>query len=433
LTRHTSLALFAALTAVTVILMAGTFGIPGSAGTASAVTRTDPAGDPPGDFANQRPRNAFGPYGGGLALTPPMGWNGYNRYSRDVTDGIVRSMARALVASGLSRAGYTYVNLDGGWDKLERAPDGELQPDPRKFPHGIAPLAAYVHALGLRFGIYTSIGYRNCAGTTAGSYGHYEQDARTFARWGIDYVKADWCWVPTRKYPDMSHAAISELLAREFGAALLSSGRRIVLDLNDWSDQPPSGRSRGLGNMWRSAPDIRDTYTSMVSNFTRNLAYYTSASPDRWNDPDMLEVGNGGMTATEYRAMFSLWAEMAAPLIAGNDLTRMGPQTLAILSNQAIIAVDQDPLGSQGRPVMDHKGLWVLTKPLANGGRAIVLFNQTNRQQPIFTSVADIGLTGSDHYLLTDLWSGALTSTTGDIGAVVPAHGVVMLTVTPQT
>jgi alpha-galactosidase len=416
---------------VTVVLIAGTFGLPASNGTPSIASARSDAPTAETSFINHIARDLYPQYGSGLAATPPMGWNGYNRYSRSVTDPIVRAMARELVASGLSRLGYRYVNLDGGWDQLDRAPNGELQPDKRKFPYGIAPLAAYVHSLGLKFGIYTSVGYRNCAGTSAGSYGHYEQDAQTFASWGVDYVKADWCWIPSRRYPNMSHVSMSQVLARQLGAALAASGRSMVLDLNDWSDRPPSGRPRDLGNMWRTASDIRDTYVSMLSNFKRNVAFYHASSRDHWNDPDMLEVGNGGMTATEYRTMFTLWAEMAAPLIAGNDLTHMSPQTLSILSNQAVIAVDQDPLGAQGRPVTDHDGLWVLTKPLVSGDPVIVLFNETNRQATISTTASAVGAAGAQGYLLTNLWSGAVTTTTADISAPVPPHGVVMLTVTP--
>ena len=430
MTRRTSLTLFAVLTAVTVVLAANTLDLSARADTAAAASRTNVPLEGLSDPLKHYP---YAPYGEGLAATPPMGWNGYNRFSRSVTDELVRAMARTLITSGLSRAGYTYVNLDGGWDLLARAPDGELQPDPSKFPHGIAALAAYVHSLGLRFGIYTSVGMRNCAGTSAGSYGHYEQDAATFAAWGVDYVKADWCWIPSHEYPHMSHLRMSQVLARELGKALLATGRSIVLDLNDWSDQPPAGRTRGLGNIWRSAPDIRDSYASMVMNFTRTIAFYTVAQRNHWNDPDMLEIGNGGMTPTEYRAMFSLWAEMAAPLIAGNDLTRMSPQTLAILSNEAVIAVDQDPLGGQGYPVSNAHGLWVLSKQLASGDRAVVLFNETNRAAAISTTVAAVGLSGSDRYVLTDLWTGAVTSTSGAISAEVPAHGAVMLTVTPQS
>jgi alpha-galactosidase len=280
----------------------------------------------------------------GLARTPPMGWNGYNHFSRNVTASIVETEARAIVASGMKAAGYTYVNLDGGWDLLQRGAAGQLQPDPANFPAGIKPLADYVHSLGLKFGIYTSIGAENCAGTSAGSYGHYAQDAKTFASWGVDYVKVDWCDVPTQNYPGMTQTQVAQMLGTQMRDALAATGRPMVFDYNvnrlcpddcsDWT------WGAGVANLWRTAPDISDHYTTMVRNFTDDVQQYAYAGPGGWNDPDMLEVGNGGMTTTEYQSMFSLWAEMAAPLIAGNDLTTMSATIRAILTNRQVIAVD---------------------------------------------------------------------------------------------
>src|SRR5436305_3165110 len=179
------------------------------------------------------PRDPSGPYGDGLAVTPPMGWNGYNHFHHAVTADTVRAMARVLVTSGMKALGYTYVNLDGGWDLPKRSADGELVPDPKKFPQGIGPVAGYVHALGLKFGIYASAGLKNCARTSAGSYGHYVQDADTFASWGVDYVKLDWCDIPFGDYAGVDHAVLGSHLARQFGEAILATGRRMMLDLND--------------------------------------------------------------------------------------------------------------------------------------------------------------------------------------------------------
>jgi alpha-galactosidase len=362
----------------------------------------------------------------GLATAPPMGWNGFNRFYVHVDAAIVEAAARALIASGMKAAGYVYVNLDGGWGLRERNADGTLQPDPHKFPLGIRAVADYVHSLGLRFGIYTSAGIRNCAGTSAGSYGHYWQDAATFASWNIDYLKLDWCEVPYRDFPDMSHEQVGQLLATEMGDALSATGRPIVYDVNGRPDGLPWRWARRMANMWRTTPDIQDRYASMVFNFAHNVSHFDAAGPNGWNDPDMLEVGNGGMSAAEYRSEFSLWAEMAAPLIAGNDLTKMSPMTQSILTNEAVIAIDQDRMGLQGYAVASEGGHWVLTKPLANSDRAVVLFNEMDKPATITTSVAQVGLRGGLDYLLVDLWNGAASDTTDVISAVVPAHGVVM-------
>jgi alpha-galactosidase len=383
----------------------------------TALTTTSRDGD---DVAMLAPGPA------GLALTPPMGWNGFNRFYIKVDESTVEAAARALVASGMKAAGYVFVNLDGGWDLRVRDVRHDLQPNPAKFPRGIGPVADFVHSLGLKFGIYTSAGTMNCASTSAGSYGHYQQDASAFASWGVDYLKVDWCHIPYNDFPRMTHRQVSVMLAMQMRQALASTGRPIVYDVNNWTDEQPWTWAKGVGQLWRTTPDIHDRYPSLLLNFTHNVSHFGQAGPGGWNDPDMLEIGNGGMTATEYQSQLSLWAEMAAPLIAGNDLTRMSAITHGILTNQAVIAVDQDPLGLQGYPVASAGGHWVLTRPLANGDRAVVLFNQTDKPATIFTSVSQVGLATGPQYVLIDLWSGAGSPTVGGISAIVPAHGVVM-------
>jgi alpha-galactosidase len=380
----------------------------------------------------------------GVARTPPMGWNGYNHFSRNVTASVVETEARTIVSSGMRADGYTYVNLDGGWNLLQRNGDGQLQPDPAKFPDGIKAVAAYVHSLGLKFGIYASAGTTNCAGTAAGSYGHYRQDAETFAAWGVDYVKFDYCAIPYQDYPGMTAAQVGRLLSTQMGQALAAARRPMVYDVNDsiarathaedWTWAPK------VANLWRVLPDVKDTYASMVGNFCgcnlpagtwSDVQLYPYAKPGAWNDPDMLEVGNGGMTTTEDRSEFSLWAEMAAPLIAGNDLSTMSAATRQILTNRAVIAVDQDPLGQQGYPVASTGNHWVLTKPLAAGDRAVLLFNETNAPAVITTSASQAGLPSASAYVVRDLWRHAVTKTAGLIRAEVPAHAVAMYRVTP--
>ena len=387
-----------------------------------ATSVTVPAGGNPA--ALQLLRASRFSVGNRLAATPPMGWNGYNHFRLSVTAITIEAEARALVSSGMKAAGYTYVNLDGGWNLRRRNLDGSIQPDPVKFPKGIKPVADYVHSLGLKFGMYASAGFENCARTSAGSFGHYQQDAMTFAAWGIDYVKLDWCHIPYRIYPGLTHQQVNQLLVSQMRDALAATGRTIVYDVNGWSNEGPWTWAPAQANVWRTAPDIEDRYSSMLSNFTRNVSHDRQAGPGGWNDPDMLEVGNGGMNPTEYRSQFSLWSEMAAPLIAGNDLTAMSATTRSILTNAAVIAVDQDPLGRQGHTVSSAEGRWVLTKVLANGDRAVLLFNQTDKPASISTTVEEVGLPSAHEYTLLDLWTEASTQATGIITAELPAHGV---------
>jgi|SRR5579859_2282519 len=364
-------------------------------------------------------------------LTPPMGWNGYNHFHLNVNAATVEAEARALVTSGMQAAGYTYVNLDGGWALKRRSAGGALVADPVKFPRGIRPVADYVHALGLKFGIYASAGIQNCAGTSAGSFGHYRQDAATFAAWGVDYLKLDWCSIPFYDYPGMTRRQVSVMLANQMRLALSSTGRPIVFDLNDWTNDNPSSWGAGVATLWRTAPDSQDRYASMLLNFTKTVSRFKKAGPGGWNDPDMLEIGNGGMNAIEYQSQFSLWAEMAAPLIAGNDLSRMSETTRSILTNQAVIAIDQDPLGRPGYPVASAGGHWVLVRPLANAEWAVVLFNQTSSTATISATAAQMDLPLRGRYKLLDLWSGAKQEMGGVLSASVPPHGVVFYSLEP--
>jgi len=371
------------------------------------------------------PRSAIGPLSPELTAAPPMGWNGFNHFYHSVSAATVAAQANAIISSGMKAAGYRYVNLDGGWDLLWRSRSGSLQPDPAKFPQGIKPVADYVHSLGLRFGIYSSAGMENCAATSAGSYGHFRQDAALFAAWGVDYLKLDWCFIPYHNYPRLNRKQISQMLASEMADALAATGRLIVYDVNDVTNNEPWSSAPGRANLWRTTSDIQDKYSSMVWNFTHNVKHYVHAGPRGWNDPDMLEVGNGGMSVTEYQSQFSLWAEMAAPLIAGNDLATMSPVTQGILTNRAVIGVDQDPLGRQGYPVASAGGHWVLTKPLMNGDSAVVFFNQTDTAATITATATQVGMPTATEYSVLNLWTGTTAQTAGVITATVPPHGSV--------
>jgi alpha-galactosidase len=364
--------------------------------------------------------------GNGLALTPPMGWNDWNAYGCNVSEQLVEQTALAMHDDGMQAAGYQYVNIDDCWMSSSRDASGNLVANPAKFPDGIAAVASYVHSLGLKLGIYEDAGTATCQGYP-GSYGHEQQDASLFAAWGVDYLKYDWCNVPFGSFPGQSHQQVAQALYTRMSNALQATGRPIVFSMcNGWdSSVQPWTWAAPVSNLWRTTTDIQPNFSSMLSNFHVNVNLAADAGPGAWNDPDMLEIGNG-MSATEDASEFSLWAEMAAPLIEGSNLTSASSATLSILTNKAVIAVDQDSLGKQGTEVSSSGGLDVLAKPLANGDVSVALFNETGSAATISTTAAAIGKTGSASYTLTNLWTGATSATAGTISASVPAHGTVM-------
>jgi alpha-galactosidase len=374
--------------------------------------------------------------GENLAPTPPMGWNSWNKFACNVSDQLIRSMADAMVKSGMKAAGYQYIVIDDCW-QVSRDRDGNIVADPQRFPEGIRAVAEYVHSLGLKFGIYSDSGTETCQGRP-GSRGHQFQDARRYAAWGVDYLKYDWCH--TNKTQD---APTSYLTMRE---ALNASGRPIVLSICEWGTAKPWlwGAQVG-GNLWRTTGDISDHWAgrkkwsdgSCCSNGVLDildlqvgLASY--AGPGHWNDPDMLEVGNGGMTDTEYRSHFSLWAILAAPLIAGNDLRSMTPETRDILTNKEVIAVDQDALGREGERVAKQGDLEVWARQLHDGSRAVVLLNRGPSEQEITVNWEELGYPEHLSAAVRDLWQHKdLGKFTGKFSAPVVSHGVVMVTVRP--
>ncbi len=363
-------------------------------------------------LAGARPAGALT---NGLALTPPMGWNDWNSFGCGVSEQLVEQTADIIVSSGMKAAGYQYVNIDDCWMSPSRDSAGRLVPDPVKFPHGIAGVADYVHGKGLKLGIYESAGTATCAGYP-GSLGHEQADANSFASWGVDYLKYDNCnnqGVPWQQRYDAMRDA------------LVATGRPIVYSLCEWGEDNVWTWGASAGNLWRTTGDINASFGSMLSIFHSNVGLASFAGPGGWNDPDMLEVGNG-MSFTEDRAEFSLWAEMAAPLISGTDLRAASPATLSLYLNPGVIAVDQDPLGRQGTEVSTAGGLDVLAKPLANGDVAVVLFNENSARATISTTAAAVGKASASSYRLTNLWSTVVSTTTGAISASVPGHGVVM-------
>ncbi len=355
----------------------------------------------------------------GLAKTPPMGWNDWNAFGCNVSETLVEQTAAYLVSSGLKAAGYQYVNIDDCWMTSARSSSGHLVPDPTRFPDGITGVANYVHGLGLKLGIYESAGTFTCAGYP-GSLNHETTDANDFAAWGVDYLKYDNC---------NNQGVDWQVRYNAMKNALAATGRAIVYSLCEWGEDNVWTWGAGTGNLWRTTDDINASYGSMLSNFHQNVVLASFAGPGGWNDPDMLEVGNG-MSFTEDRAEMSLWAEMAAPLIAGTDLRSATAATLSLYKNTAVIAVDQDTLGKQGTQVSSSGGLDVLTKQLSNGDRSVVLFNENASAATISTSASAVGMAASSSYKLTNLWSKVVTSTTGAISATVPGHGVVMYRVT---
>ncbi len=370
-----------------------------------------------------------------LAPTPPMGWNSWNKFACNVSDKLIREMADAMVKSGMKDAGYQYIVIDDCW-QVARDAEGSIVPDPQRFPSGMKAVGDYIHSLGLKFGIYSDAGSKTCQGRPGG-LGHEYQDARQYAAWGVDYLKYDWCNATTQD----AHSAYANMRA-----ALDASGRPIVFSICEWGQHQPWlwGKQAG-GNLWRTTGDIVDKWegsekwpngdccsNGMVAIVDQQDGLESFAGPGHWNDPDMLEVGNGGMTTPEYKSHFSLWAMLAAPLIAGNDLRDMKPEIQEILTNKEVIAVDQDSLGSEGRRVKKDGELEVWARPIKGGNRAVILFNRGASEREISVNWEDLGYPSHFSAEVRDLWQHKdFGRFTGKFSATVASHGVVMVTVRP--
>jgi alpha-galactosidase len=360
----------------------------------------------------------------GLALVPPMGWNSWNRFGCNINEKMVRDTADAIVSSGMRDAGYKYVVVDDCWHG-KRDANGFIVADPEKFASGIKALADYIHSRGLKFGIYSDAGRMTCGGRP-GSQGHEYQDAITYARWGVDYLKYDWCYTGTRNAEE-AYELMSD--------ALRSTGRDILFSICEWGNTRPWLWAPKIGNMWRTTGDITDKWSGkhgyswgVVNIADLNEPLWPYAGPGHWNDADMLEVGNGGMTPTEYRSHFSLWVMMASPLIAGNDVANLDEATRSILLNREVIAVDQDPLGVQGRRVWKDGNREVWTKPLAGGARALLLFNRGEVPAEITGTWEQLGYPAGLRARVRDLWEHKdLKPASGGFSATVQPHGVVMV------
>lgn len=359
------------------------------------------------------------PYNG-LAKTPPMGWNSWNLFAGRVNEKLVKEIADAMVSSGMRDAGYIYVNIDDTWEGTRDA-QGNLRPN-HKFPD-MKGLADYLHARGLKLGIYSSPGPRTCAGYP-GSYAHEVQDAKAFASWGVDYLKYDWCSAGNI-YKDSQLQAVYQ----KMGAALEATGRPIVFSLCEYGRGHVQTWGTDVGgNLWRTTGDIQDNWASMTANIEKQVPTAPYAGPGHWNDPDMLEIGNGHMTDAEYRTHMSLWALSAAPLLAGNDIRHMLPATKAILLNKEVILVDQDSLGKQATPVRNGQfETWI--KPLADGSVAVGVVNFGPATARATIQASKLPLSGKVRHA-RDLWAHKnVKFRNGEYSADVPSHGILMLRV----
>ena len=376
-----------------------------------------------------------------MALTPPMGWNSWNRFGCDVNEQLIRETADAMVSSGMKAAGYQYVVIDDCWQG-ERDALGFIQPDRGRFPSGMKALADYIHSKGLKFGIYSDAGWKTCGGHP-GSRGYEYQDALTYAKWGVDYLKYDWC------NTEGLNAKGAYLTMRD---ALFAAGRPIVFSICEWGDNRPWEWGKDIGHLWRTTGDItaifdgqegHGTWNSwgvlQILDMRENIRQY--AGPDHWNDPDMLEVGNG-MTIAEDRAHFSLWCIQAAPLIAGNDLRDMSPEVRDILTNKELIAIDQDPLGIQGFKYLVKDNWEVWAKPLDKGDLALCFLNRTLEPVKVDLDWKEYPVKDDEfhyyylfnekEYKIRDLWLKKEIGTTAKpFSTQIGAHDVIVLRLSP--
>ncbi|KAL7149655.1 hypothetical protein ABFS83_05G055200 [Erythranthe nasuta] len=362
--------------------------------------------------------------GNGLASTPQMGWSSWNHFGCSIDEEMIRETADALVSTGLYKHGYKYVNIDDCWAELSRDDEGKLVPKKSTFPSGMKALADYVHNKGLKLGIYSDAGYLTCSKKMPGSLGFEELDAKTFAEWGIDYLKYDNCNTdgskPTARYPVMTRA-------------LMKAGRPIFFSLCEWGDLHPALWGSTVGNSWRTTNDIADNWDSMISRADENEVYAEYARPGGWNDPDMLEIGNGGMTKDEYIIHFSLWAISKAPLIIGNDVRNTSKETMEIIANKEVIAVNQDKLGIQAKKVRMEGNLEVWAGPLSGYRVALLLLNRGPDRTPMTGYWDDIGIPPSSTVIARDLWKHKTLkeSFVGNLTETVDPHSCKMYILKP--
>ena len=372
----------------------------------------------------------------GLADTPPMGWNSWNKFACDINENLIKEITDAMVESGLRDAGYIYVNLDDCWHG-ERDSLGFIQACPERFPSGIKALADYVHSKGMKIGIYSDAGRKTCGGRP-GSFGHEYQDALQYAKWNIDYLKYDWC-----ETEDINPVGAYNLMRD----ALFQAGRPILFSMCEWGHSKPWEWAAETGHMWRTTGDIYNSFDGIdehpgwqafgvlqILDMQDGLRQY--AGPGHWNDPDMLEVGNG-QTVNEDRAHFTMWCMLAAPLILGNDVRSMSQETKDILMNKEVIAINQDTLGIQGLRAFAEDGIEVWLKPLANNDWALCVLNRSTDSKEYMLDWQSFNLyddvssrsTGFDSkvYNINNLWTKKSEGTTAKTKKLtIPGRDVVL-------
>lgn len=372
-----------------------------------------------------------------LALTPPMGWNSWNNFGCNVSEKLIKEMADAMVSSGMKDAGYEYIVIDDCW-QIDRDSAGNIIPDPERFPSGMKALADYIHEKGLKFGIYSCAGSKTCQGRP-GSRGYQFQDARQYAAWDVDYLKYDWCY---------NAGQDAEAAYRTMSDALKETGRPIVFSICEWGENKPWEWAKGIGHLWRTTADIRNIYEGeinwgglgIMNIIDKQADLWQYAGPGHWNDPDMLEVGNRGLTYDENKTHFSMWAMLAAPLMAGNDLRQMNEEVKKILTNAEVIAINQDPLGNQAIRFlnMGDREIWV--KFLENNELAICFLNRSEFEwkevydwQRLNIYHLDKAVRFKDQeYIIRDVWEKKQLQTTNVRTKLnIPPHGVCMVRLSP--
>ena len=368
----------------------------------------------------------------GLAPTPPMGWNSWNFFNCNIDEAKIRSMADAMANNGMKDAGYEYIVIDDCW-QVARDAQGEIVYDKEKFPNGIKALADYIHSRGLKFGIYSDAGSKTCQGRP-GSKGYEVTDAKTYAGWGVDYLKYDWCNTAGQN-AKKSYSAMRD--------ALYGCGRPIVFSMCEWGLHKPWKWAGEVSHLWRTTPDIGARFTgkrifpmSVLQIIDKQNKIRKYNGPNGWNDPDMLEVGNEGLSMAENRAHFSMWCMMASPLIAGNDLSKMDKEVLAILTNRDAVSINQDALGIQCLKLASENGVEIYVKPLVNDNYAFCFLNRSNQPQPIdfrfLRSITDSDFdktyTINSSYSVHDVWKHQdLGSCENNFSATIPPHDVALL------
>jgi alpha-galactosidase len=363
-----------------------------------------------------------------LVLTPPMGWNTWNTFGVNINEKLIKETAESMIASGMRDAGYVYIVLDDAWLAKERDVEGNLVADPVKFPSGMKALADYLHQKGFRFGIYNCAGNKTCAGYPGGR-GHEYQDARTYASWRVDYLKYDWCNHGT---------ADAKETYKTMRDALYAAGRPIVFSICEWGNNKPWLWAGDIGHLWRTTGDITDCYDcqevysmgwKVILDSQVGLEEY--AGPGHWNDPDMLEVGNPGLSLAESRAHFSLWCILAAPLMAGNDVRKMSDEVRDILTNKEVIAIDQDPLGKQGYQFMKHPGKEIWVKQLSDGKWAVCILNDSDSPLQIRLKWSHLWFL-KGIYEVRNLWQKKnLGTTKDDFTGEIASHDVLLFRLSP--